>query len=127
MRYYKKNLLDAVPEEDPGAFAELLKGSDSKVLRDTLMLLTKDNTESGRIDVGFTVIYPGCNTKGHSHSPKEEVYFITEGEGIMIIDEEEFEIQKDDVVYIPFGKFHRTINSSPLPLSYIWITVEKEK
>ena len=58
---------------------------------------------------------------------KEEVYFVTEGKGIMVIDEEEFEIQKGDVVYVPFGKFHRTINSSPLPLSYIWITVEKEK
>ncbi|MDI3543441.1 MAG: hypothetical protein PWP57_1046 [Candidatus Atribacteria bacterium] len=126
MKSYKKNLLDAVPEEGSGAFAELLKDSDSKVLRDTLMLLTKDNTESGKIDVGFTVIYPGCNTKGHSHSPKEEVYFVTEGKGIMVIDEEEFEIQKGDVVYVPFGKFHRTINSSPLPLSYVWITVEKE-
>lgn len=127
MRYYKKNLLDAVPEGGSGAFPELLKDLDTKVLRDTFMLLTKDNTESGRIDVGFTIIYPDCSTKGHSHSPKEEVYFVTEGKGIMVIDEEEFEIQKDDVVYIPFGKFHRTINSSPFPLSYIWITVEKER
>ena len=126
MKSYRKNLLDAVPEEGPGTFAELLKDSDSKVLRDTLMLLTKDDTESGRIDVGFTVIYPGCNTKGHSHSPKEEIYFVTWGKGIMVIDEEEFEIQKGDVVYVPFGKFHRTINSSPLPLSYVWITVDIE-
>ncbi len=126
MKSYRKNLLDAIPEEGPGTFSELLKDSDSKVLRDTFMLLTKDNTESGRIGVGFTVIYPGCNTKGHSHSPKEEVYFITEGKGIMVINEEEFEIQREDVVYIPFGKFHRTINPSPLPLSYVWITIEKE-
>ena len=31
-----------------------------------------------------------------------------------------------DVVYIPFAKFHRTENPYHLPLSYVWITINKE-
>lgn len=126
MKSHKKNLLEAIPDEGSGTFSDLLNKANTKVVRDTLMLLTKDQTESGRIDVGFTIIYPGCNTKGHAHAPKEEVYFLTKGKGIMVIDGDEFEIQEGDVVYVPFGKFHRTINPFSIPLCYVWMTVEKE-
>jgi len=122
----RRNLLEAEPEKGNNTFADILKKVENNVVRDTLMLLKENESESGRIKVGYTTIYPQCCTRGHVHEPLEEVYFITQGKGIMEIDGEKFEAEAGDVVYIPFAKFHRTENPYHLPLSYVWITVKKE-
>jgi mannose-6-phosphate isomerase-like protein (cupin superfamily) len=122
----RRNLLEAEPEKGNNTFADILNKIGSNVARDTLMLLTENESESGRIKVGYTTVYPQCFTRGHIHAPLEEVYFITSGKGIMEIDGEKFEAEAGDVVYIPFAKFHRTENPYHLPLSYVWITINKE-
>ena len=122
----KRNLLKAEPEKGSNTFADILQKIGNNVARDTIMLLMDNETESGRIKVGFTTVYPQCSTRGHEHAPMEEVYFITSGKGIMEIDGEKFEAETGDVVYIPFAKFHRTENPNHLSLSYVWMTVKKE-
>ena len=122
----RRNLLEAEPEKGSNTFADILNKIGSNVARDTLLLLMENETESGRIKVGYTTVYPQCSTRGHEHAPLEEVYFITSGKGIMEIDGEKFEAETGDVVYIPFAKFHRTENPYHLPLSYVWITIKKE-
>ncbi|MDD3715395.1 MAG: cupin domain-containing protein, partial [Atribacterota bacterium] len=96
----RRNLLEAEPEKGNNTFADILNKIGSNVARDTLMLLTENESESGRIKVGYTTVYPQCFTRGHIHAPLEEVYFITSGKGIMEIDGEKFEAEAGDVVYI---------------------------
>jgi mannose-6-phosphate isomerase-like protein (cupin superfamily) len=123
--YKKVNLYQGVPDKGKNTFGEALEILGNTVIRDTIMLLTEKDSLSGRINVGYTVIYPQCSTRGHEHPPLEEVYFVTSGRGIMEVGEERFEIESGDVVYVPSG-FHRAENPFPVPLSYFWITVKKD-
>jgi mannose-6-phosphate isomerase-like protein (cupin superfamily) len=123
--YKKVNLYQGVPDKGKNTFGEALEILGNTVIRDTIMLLTEKDSLSGRINVGYTVIYPQCSTRGHEHPPLEEVYFVTSGQGIMEVGEERFEIESGDVVYVPSG-FHRAENPFPVPLSYFWITVKKD-
>lgn len=123
--YKKVNLYQGVPDKGKNTFGEALEILGNKVIRDTIMLLTEKDSLSGRLNVGYTVIYPQCSTRGHEHPPLEEVYFVTSGRGIMEVGGERFEIESGDVVYVPSG-FHRAENPFPVPLSYFWITIKKD-
>lgn len=126
MAVYKKvNLYQGKPDRGKNTFGEALEILGNKVVRDTIMLLTEQDSVSKRLNVGYTVIYPQCSTRGHEHPPLEEVYFITSGKGIMEVGQERFEVESGDVVYVPSG-FHRAENPFPVPLSYFWITVKKD-
>ncbi|NSW75569.1 MAG: cupin domain-containing protein [Candidatus Atribacteria bacterium] len=126
MAVYKKvNLYQGKPDRGKNTFGEALEILGNKVVRDTIMLLTEQDSVSKRLNVGYTVIYPQCSTRGHEHPPLEEVYFITSGRGIMEVGQERFEVESGDVVYVPSG-FHRAENPFPVPLSYFWITVKKD-
>ncbi|MGB9553677.1 MAG: cupin domain-containing protein [Candidatus Caldatribacteriaceae bacterium] len=126
MTVYKKvNLYQSKPDQGKNTFGEVLEVLGNKVIRDTIMLLTEKDSLSGRLNVGYTVIYPQCSTRGHEHAPLEEVYFITSGRGIMEVGQERFEIESGDVVYVP-SAFHRAENPFSVPLSYFWITVKKD-
>ena len=52
-------------------------------------MVSPEQTASGRILSGYTIIYPGCRTRGHSHADREEVYYFIKGSGIMVVDDEE--------------------------------------
>jgi len=123
--YKKVNLYQGVPDKGKNTFGEALEILGNTVIRDTIMLLTEKDSLSGRLNVGYTVIYPQCSTRGHEHPPLEEVYFVTSGRGIMEVGGERFEIESGDVVYVPSG-FHRAENPFPVPLSYFWITIKKD-
>jgi mannose-6-phosphate isomerase-like protein (cupin superfamily) len=57
----------------------------------------------------------------HTHTDAEQVYYIRSGRGIMRIDDEEQEVEKDMVIYIPPGAAH---SMTPLEgdevLSYVF-------
>lgn len=127
MSYKKVSLFECTAEQGKNTLSDVLQSAGTNVVRDTLMLLREGDTEAGRINVGYTVIYPRCSTRGHEHAPMEEVYFVTAGKGIMEVGSDRFEIASGDVVYIPGGEFHRAENPFDLPLEYVWITVKKER
>lgn len=114
--------IDSV-DKDTGSssFESLIEGSEDRKLRDSYILVSDQETESGRIKAGYTVIFPECRTNGHSHDEFEEIYYITKGSGEMVIGEEEFEVEAGDSFYVPFGKWHATINKSREPLEYFWV------
>ncbi|HSV31107.1 MAG TPA: cupin domain-containing protein [Atribacteraceae bacterium] len=122
----KRNVAAVAPDAGSNTWQDVLGKIGENVVRDTIMLLKDGESESGLINVGYTTIYPHCSTKGHEHPPKEEIYYILSGKGIMDIAGERFDIEAGDVVYIPFEKFHRTENPNGLPLVYVWVTVKKD-
>lgn len=111
-------------EEDSSSFASLLHEDSDKIRRDVLMVLDPQDTSSGRLQAGITILYPGCRTKGHSHADREEVYYFTRGRGIMEADGEQWEVVAGDVFYVHPGPFHKTYNPHDLPLEYFWVTVD---
>lgn len=125
LSYRKINLFECTAEQGKNTFGDILQSAGTNVVRDTLTLLREGDTETDRISVGYTVIYPHCSTRGHEHVPLEEVYFVTSGKGIMEVGSSRFEVASGDVVYIPGGEFHRAENPFDLPLEYVWVTVKK--
>lgn len=110
-------------EQSPSAFAALLREAGDSIRRDSFVAVSPEQTASGRIMVGYTTIYPGCSTRGHTHPDREEVYYFTRGSGIMVADGEETLVAAGDTFYLKPGPFHTARNTGPLPLEYLWITI----
>jgi mannose-6-phosphate isomerase-like protein (cupin superfamily) len=49
------------------------------------------------------------NAKLHYHDRTDEFYYVIDGQGTMILDEDEIELHKGVVVYIPRGVRHKAI------------------
>lgn len=56
-------------------------------------------------------LQPGCATQEHYHQRTEEIYFITEGSGLMRIENEERHVKPGDAIAIPPGKRHKITNT----------------
>ena len=111
-------------ETGGSSFAALLRQEGDDIRRDVYMLINPEDSASGRIQSGITIVYPGCRTKGHAHPDREEVYFFLEGRGIMEADGEASEVQAGDTYYVYPGPFHTTKNPYGLPLKFFWTTIK---
>ena len=49
------------------------------------------------------------NAKLHYHKRTDEFYYIIDGQGTMILDDEEIELHRGVVVYVPRGVKHKAI------------------
>lgn len=116
------NLQDMNPDEDGRSLRARVCKRDKKVLRDTYNLINSENSETKRLDMGYTVIYPTGSTTGHTHADKEEVYFVISGKGTMVVGEDEFDVKEGDGLYVPPGVFHTTFQKGTLPLVVLWVT-----
>lgn len=54
----------------------------------------------------------GGQTERHYHKVSEELYFITEGEGVMELDGDTSEVKPGDAILIPPGSWHQITASS---------------
>ena len=90
--------------------------------RDNYFLLTPEEGGAKNMFVGYTMVWPNCETKpAHSHNEMEEVYFVTRGKGTIIIDNEQRDVSAGDLVYIPFGSTHLAKNTGTAPFEYLWV------
>ena len=89
---------DLKSETGGSSFAALLRQEGDEIRRDVYMLINPEDSASGRIQSGITIVYPGCRTKGHAHPDREEVYLFLEGRGIMESDGETSEVQAGDSI-----------------------------
>ena len=49
------------------------------------------------------------NAKLHYHARTDEIYYVIDGRGTMVLDDETIELHKDVVVYVPRGVKHKAI------------------
>lgn len=94
------------------------------VLRDTFILIDAETAGAQRLTAGYTVIYPGCRSRGHHHDDLEEVYYFLTGEGIMQVGEDKFPVRPGDAVFVPVGPFHTVECTSHMPMTYMWVTTK---
>ncbi len=71
-----------------------------------------------------TSLEPGQSIELHFHPDFEELYYVLSGYGIMTIGEEEQEISRNDVVYIPKLSLHTLLNSGNVPLRFVTVSVK---
>jgi mannose-6-phosphate isomerase-like protein (cupin superfamily) len=110
------------PQADGPATLRGVVGEE-EVLRDSYELLQSDKDYG--LTLGYTIVYPNCTTRGHSHDELEEVYFFTAGEGEMVLDDKRVAVKPGSAIRIPFGAFHQVRNVGIEPLTYCWVTSKR--
>ncbi|NPV53882.1 MAG: cupin domain-containing protein [Firmicutes bacterium] len=115
------NLETVALQPSDHSFCHLREKKESNVLRDSWVLISPENSPTRTLTAGYTTVYPGCRTGGHSHEDYEEVYHITKGKGIMTVGEEEFEVSAGDTFLVPFGLYHTVRNPYQGVLEYFWV------
>jgi mannose-6-phosphate isomerase-like protein (cupin superfamily) len=61
----------------------------------------------------------GASTQEHYHARTEEIYFITQGQGRIRIDEEMADVRAGDAIAIAPGKRHKLWNTGTEPLKLL--------
>lgn len=62
------------------------------------------------------IVNPGLTTHKHLHKLSEELYHITQGQGMMFLDDEQFEVSVGDTLCIKPGTPHHIKNTGTTPL-----------
>lgn len=82
---------------------------------------TPEITGSEAFSAGVVVLDPGKGHERHTHPDSEEILYILSGEGEQTIAGEEQLVGPGEMVYIPAGVEHSTMNSSWEPLRFLAI------
>ena len=62
----------------------------------------------------------------HVHQVQEQVYCVTEGEGLLTLDGKAVLLRKDDYVFVPPGVRHGIANNGTGPLVFFVVTTPVE-
>lgn len=57
----------------------------------------------------------GGTNQLHDHDDQEQIYFILEGEGTMVVGDEKEKVKQGDAIYLPVGLPHGLNNDSNKP------------
>ncbi|MCL4488860.1 MAG: cupin domain-containing protein [Chloroflexi bacterium] len=98
--------------------------SPDHAMRDCVMV-SEETCSSQQYSAGLFFVRPG--TKGHAdkHVGQEELYYIFQGRGTVVVDDEPHKLEAGDVVFIPDGLTHYLINDGPQPLGLFWAIAKK--
>lgn len=69
--------------------------------------------KEGLLDTGLLLYAPGQSTPDHQHADIDEVFFVVSGEGTVRINNEDFLLKENDILYSPNGEIHGLYNTSP--------------
>lgn len=79
------------------------------------------------LNINEGTLKAGCRTAGGVHE-ETEIYYITEGAGVLWLDEDSLNVKKGDIIVIPPGVFHwidNTMNDSEFKLFTLWPNQEQ--
>jgi mannose-6-phosphate isomerase-like protein (cupin superfamily) len=65
------------------------------------------------------IVAPGCETKLHRHDITEELYFITAGQGLMTLGNQQFNVNVGDTICIVPGTEHKIHNTGKFELKIL--------
>lgn len=85
------------------------------------VLVDKNLSGSENICAGFFILVPGEKSVPDVHTDMEEIYYIKQGRGVLILGGEQYDIEEGVVVYIPKGMEHQSINTGDEDLSLFWV------
>jgi mannose-6-phosphate isomerase-like protein (cupin superfamily) len=69
------------------------------------------------------IIPPGASIGVHRHEDDEEYYYIVEGEGVMTLDGERYEVGPGDITAVYPGGEHGLENTSDAPMRILVVSV----
>jgi len=89
---------------------------DGSTIRELMHPDTHSNSNQSLAEAS---VPPGTTTELHLHQASEEIYFITQGAGIMTLDNESFSVTIGDTICIPANTPHQISNTGKKDLVFI--------
>jgi mannose-6-phosphate isomerase-like protein (cupin superfamily) len=82
-----------------------------------------DRTTSGisQCSLAEEILLPGQTVAPHHHGQIEEIYYIVEGRGVMIVGNEECTVAAGDAVFVPRNHRHTLTNNGAEPLRLLLV------
>jgi mannose-6-phosphate isomerase-like protein (cupin superfamily) len=72
----------------------------------------KPDSMKGFTSFSRVLLKPGTTNEMHVHYDQEQVYFVTQGGGIITVGDEEGEVKAGDVVFLPANIPHGFVNNT---------------
>lgn len=85
------------------------------------VLISPELQNVKNIAVGMTIIAPGDRTSYHVHLKEEETWYIVEGQGLLLVDGQELEVEKDTIIVILPSEYHQITNIGQAEMKILWI------
>ena len=86
----------------------------------TIPLVGKWNAQGNRVTTGITIFGPGTAIPLHTHNVEESV-MVLEGEATAVIGESEYQLEAEDVTWVPSGVPHCFINRGQGQMRIYWV------
>ena len=77
-----------------------------------------DRSETQLTEVGLNTWQKGLEGPPHSHEAKEQIFYVTAGEGVIVVGPERHSVKPGSLIYVPPRVVHQTIVTGDEPLSY---------
>lgn len=77
-----------------------------------------DRSQTELTEIGWNCWRRGLEGPPHSHDAKEQVFYVTDGEGTVVVGKERYPVKPGSMVYVPSSVVHQTIVTGETPLSY---------
>jgi mannose-6-phosphate isomerase-like protein (cupin superfamily) len=77
-----------------------------------------DRSETQSTEVGWNRWREGLEGPPHNHAAKEQIFYVTDGEGTVVVGPVRYKVQPGSLVYVPPTVVHQTIVTGDAPLSY---------
>lgn len=82
-----------------------------------------DRSETDHTEVGLNQWRPLLDGPPHKHNDKDQVFYITSGEGIVKLGDDPYNVKEGSLAYVPAGIIHQTITTGDEPLIYMLFNV----
>lgn len=82
-------------------------------------MINSKTAGSTKVSFAKLIITPGEKSRPHYHENTEEIYYITEGEGTVIIGEDVFDVRQGHAIFLPLGVRHQIINKGNDDLVFV--------
>lgn len=89
--------------------------------RKVKVMVGLDKLQSDKLTVGVTEVPPLSEMQPHTHDDKEEIIFILEGNGEVVIDGAREAFEPMTAIVFPQGKEHQVKNKSKSTLKFVFI------
>ena len=84
------------------------------------LLIDADRGPSRGFSLGILQFPPGTTLAPHHHGP-QEIYWIRDGHGELLIGGEKQQVGPNSIVYIPENCVHGIANTGDTPLTLMWV------
>jgi mannose-6-phosphate isomerase-like protein (cupin superfamily) len=77
-----------------------------------------DRSQTELTEVGWNSWRKGLEGPPHSHDAKEQIFYVTDGQGEVVVGKVCYPVEPGSLIYVPPSVIHQTIVSGDAPLSY---------